>query len=161
MAWIETTTTRSGLAAPVGHGFLLDFVDTECKISKLLFYADALGPAPSYVEDDYVEAGYDGDFGSGGDAIYPRPHGTVLQDPLYLPFVNKGYTRDHFCDPHEGGEYTDEVFPHSEKMATSLLNGKNMGAFGSKRRSTQPIVAPNTETTEVVYNSDNMSNEFI
>ncbi len=158
--WISSPLIKSGFAAIIGHDFLLDFIDTECKISEFSYNADALGPVLSYVEDEYIEDGYDNLEDAEAEEVYLRPHGKIFQDPVLMSFVNRGYTRNDICDPHKGGDYAEEMFPASRSVASSLLRGANTGIFGSRIRLGDIVCAPNMNIIKVVYQKYNMTGSF-
>lgn len=161
MAWISSLSTKSGFAVAVIENAWINFDATQCRFFEVTHQAMVLAPSPSYVEEDYVDAGYVNTYGSGDDSLQLMDHGKVFHDPMYLPFVNRGYTRDYNCDPHDDGDYVEEIFPDSSSVAGSILAGKNVGIVGSKRRSAAQILSPVTSSTEVVYDSSNIAQEFI
>ena len=67
---------------------------------------------------------------------------TVVHDPISLDFVNKGYPNEFSCEPHDGNDYVDVIFPHSREVSMSVLDNNNRPIVGSKIDSRVPLKYP-------------------
>ena len=129
MAWVLSSSTKSGYAVAVAYDVFIDFTATQCKFFE--------------------------DFDVAND------HGTILHDPVNLNFVNRGYPNELDCEPHDGNDYTDTIFPFSRDVSISILRNNNRSISGSKIDTSKVLRKPNVSEVDVTYDDTNIQTEFL
>ena len=76
---------------------------------------------------------------------------TLVHDPLSMEFTNRGYPNEINCEPHDGNDYIDAMFPNSREVSISVITKNNRPIIGSKIDSRVPFKYPLMYSVDAEY----------